>query len=220
MGMTVTSGRAAPGPEETSALRPVVGNSQRRLTAGAHAEFVAVLIQEFRRALAPLRVATEMLGAHAGRLEASAVAEMAEVADRQGGRLWWLVRLLDAVDGPPGGRRVEGVGPATVAAQAARGLSVPLEVNLGAPDYTLEADAERLRLGLEALLLGLGAESGGLEAEMPTPRLLVIPVGRLDLDDVRRRWELRAGWRILESEGCQVRVQRAATGTRVTVRFD
>src|SRR5262245_18400270 len=92
---------------------------RRRLTTGSHAEFVGALVHEFRGSLASLKGASEMLALRRHTLDDPVLGDLTEVIDRQAGRVAWLVRLLDAVDGDGSTRRVEEVNGATVARLAA-----------------------------------------------------------------------------------------------------
>jgi hypothetical protein len=171
---------------------------RRRLTTGSHAEFVGALVSEFRSALAlkdPVELAT---------------------------RVAWLVRLLEAVDGDGSSRRVEPVHGATVARQAAAGHKMMMEVTAGADrdNQTFRADPERVRLGLEILFEALGSPDGSLAARLPADGCLtVVAAPALDLEEPQRRFALRSAFRVLDMEGCQLRVRSLGDETRAEVRL-
>jgi len=169
---------------------------RRRLTTGSHAEFVGALVNEFRSALTldPGRMAN---------------------------RLAWLVRLLEAVDGDGSSRRVEPVHGATVARQAAAGHEMTLEVTTGADrdSFMFPADPERVRLGLEILFEALQAPDGPLAARLPAEGCLTVVAPALDLDEPQRRFALRSAFRVLDMEGCQLRVRTLGDETRAEVRL-
>jgi len=173
---------------------------RRRLTTGSHAEFVGALVHEFRRALASLK-------------------DPGELATR----VAWLVRLLEAVDGDGDGssRRVEPVHGATVARQAAAGYAMTLEVTAGADrdNHTFLADPERVRLGLEILFEALHSPDGWVAARLPAEGCITVVAPALDLEEPQRRFALRAAFRVLDIENCQLRVRSIGDETRVEVRL-
>jgi len=104
---------------------------RRRLTTGAHAEFVGALVHEFRSSLASLNGASELLARQRHELDEAVVVDLSSVIERQAARVAWLVRLLEAVDGDASTRRVEQVHGPTVARQAAEGRDLSLEIPPG-----------------------------------------------------------------------------------------
>ncbi|HKY77598.1 MAG TPA: hypothetical protein VJS45_15795 [Acidimicrobiia bacterium] len=170
---------------------------RRRLTTGSHAEFVGALVHEFNVALASLE------------------------GDRQVARVAWLVRVLEAVDGDGSSRRVEPVHGATVARQAAAAHEMIVEINRNADrdDETFLGDPERVRLGLEMLFEALHSPAGSVAVAMPVGGYVTAVAPALDLDEPQRRFALRSAFRVLDMEGCQLRVRSAGDETRVEVRL-
>ena len=170
---------------------------RRRLTTGSHAEFVGALVHEFNSALATLE------------------------GDRQVARVAWLVRVLEAVDGDGSSRRVEPVHGATVARQAAAAQDMIVEINRNADrdDETFLGDPERVRLGLEMLFEALHSPAGSVAVAMPVGGYVTAVAPALDLDEPQRRFALRSAFRVLDMEGCQLRVRSAGDETRVEVRL-
>ena len=170
---------------------------RRRLTTGSHAEFVGALVHEFNCALATLE------------------------GDRQAARVAWLVRVLEAVDGDGSSRRVEPVHGATVARQAAAAHDMVVDIARGADrdDETFLGDPERVRLGLEILFEALHSPAGSVTVVMAMGGYISAVAPALDLDEPQRRFALRSAFRVLDMEGCQLRVRSAADETRVEVRL-
>jgi hypothetical protein len=198
-----------------------VAPPRRRLTTGAHADFVSAIVQEFRGTLAPLKGASELVARRRRDLGDDVLGDLCAVIDRQANRVAWLVRLLEAVDGDASARRLEDVDGPTVARQAAATTGTPLAV---APDTAREqdlfpGDPERVRLGLEILFEALASPAGPASASAPAPGFLTVTAPALDLDEPPRRFGLRAAFRVLDSEGCQLRIRHSPTETRAEVRF-
>jgi len=194
---------------------------RRRLTTGSHAEFVGSLVHEFRHALASLKGASELLARRRNDLDEAVLADLTAVIDRQAARVAWLVRLLEAVDGDGSSRRVEPVHGATVARQAAAAHDMDLEV-MPAAERDSEmfiGDPERVRLALEILFEALHWPGGPPEARMVIPGAITVVAPALDLDEPQRRFALRSAFRVLDMEGCQLRVRSATDETRAEVRF-
>jgi hypothetical protein len=194
---------------------------RRRLTTGSHAEFVGALVQEFRWSLASLKGASELLVRRRQALDEQVLGDLSEVIDRQAGRVAWLVRVLEAVDGGGATRRVEGVHGATVARQAAAATEVVIEVVSGADDDRdlFPADPERVRLGLEILFEALRSPAGPPSARMPLAGVVTVAAPALDIDEPQRRFALRSAFRVLDMEGCQLRVRTTSEETRAEVRL-
>lgn len=194
---------------------------KRRLTTGSHAEFVGALVHEFRGALASLKGASELLARRRTDLNEAVLADLSGVIDRQAGRVTWLVRLLEAVDGDGSSRRVEPVHGVTVACQAAAATDVVLKVVAGAErDADVFAgDPERVRLGLEILFEALCSPAGVPAASMPSPSCVIVVSPALDLEEQQRRFALRSAFRVLDMEGCQLRVRTVGDETRAEVRL-
>lgn len=193
---------------------------RRRLTTGSHAEFVGALVREFRGSLASLKGASELLAGRRHRLDDAVVGDLSAVIDRQTARIAWLVRLLEAVDGDSTSRRVEEVHGPTVARQAAAGSAVALDIpaSVERDDEVFAGDPERVRLGLEILFEALTSPGGAVSARMPVSGFLAVVAPPLDLDEQQRRFALRSAFRVLDMEGCQLRVRQTADETRVEVR--
>ena len=195
---------------------------RRRLTTGSHAEFVGALVHEFRGTLASLKGASELLARRRNQLDEAVLADLSAVIERQAARVAWLVRLLEAVDGDGSSRRVEPVHGATVARQAAAATGVVLQVAPGAERDrdVFSGDPERVRLALEILFEALCAPGGGAPAAtMPSPGLVNVVAPALDLDEQQRRFALRSAFRVLDMEGCQLRVRTVGDETRAEVRL-
>jgi signal transduction histidine kinase len=194
---------------------------RRRLTTGSHAEFVVALVHEFRGALASLKGASELMARRRHELDEATLADLSAVIDRQAARVAWLVRLLEAVDGDGSTRRVEPVHGATVARQAAAGVDMILEVAPGADrnSNTFAGDPERVRLALEILFEALRSPAGSLVAQMPLEGYVTVVAPALDLDEPQRRFALRSAFRVLDMEGCQLRIRSTSDETRAEVRL-
>jgi hypothetical protein len=194
---------------------------RRRLTTGSHAEFVGALVHEFRGALASLKGASELLTRRRSDLDEAVLADLSDVIDRQAARVAWLVRLLEAVDGDGSSRRIEPVHGATVARQAAAATDVVLEVAADAERdrEVFPGDPERVRLGLEILFEALCSPDGRPAASIPAVGCLIVVAPALDLDEPQRRFALRSAFRVLDMEGCQLRVRTAGPETRAEVRL-
>lgn len=194
---------------------------RRRLTTGSHAEFVGALVQEFRGALASLKGASELLARRRPDLDEAVLGDLSGVIDRQAARVTWLVRLLEAVDGDGSSRRVEPVDGATVARQAAAATDVVLAVSAAADraDHVFPGDPERVRLGLEILFEALCSPAGPPTASMPSAGCLIVVAPALDLDEQQRRFALRSAFRVLDMEGCPLRVRTVGSETRAEVRL-
>ncbi len=194
---------------------------RRRMTTSAHAEFVGALVREFRSSLASLKGASELLAARRRDLDEGVLGELSAVIDRQAGRVAWLVRLLEAVDGDGTSRRVEEVHGPTVARQAAAGGGVALEIpaSVERDEEAFTGDPERVRLGLEILFEALTPMTGTASARMPVSGFLTVVAPALDLDEQQRRFALRSAFRVLDMEGCQLRVRRTGAETRAEVRL-
>lgn len=194
---------------------------RRRLTTGSHAEFVGALVHEFKCALASLQGASDLLARRRNELDEVVLGDLTAVIDRQAARVAWLVRVLEAVDGDGSSRRVEPVHGATVARQAAAAHDMVVEITRGADrdDDTFLGDPERVRLGLEILFEALRSPAGSVTVAMAVGGLVTAVAPALDLDESQRRFALRSAFRVLDMEGCQLRVRSAADGTRVEVRL-
>ena len=194
---------------------------RRRLTTGSHAEFVGALVHEFRASLASLKGASELMTRRRRDLDEAALADLGSVIDSQAARVAWLVRLLEAVDGDGSTRQVENVHGATVARQAAAGCGVGLDVSPGADrdSDVFPGDPERVRLGLEILFEALSSPAGAARARMPVSGFLTVVAPALDLDEPQRRFALRSAFRVLDMEGCTLRVRRYGDETQAEVRL-
>ena len=211
---------ASPLPSEEDDVVPYAP-PRRRLTTGSHAEFVGALVHEFRGSLASLKGASELLARRRHTLDEDVLADLSEVIDRQAGRVAWLVRLLEAVDGDNSTRRIEEVHGATVARQAAAASDMALEIVPGAErdSDVFFGDPERVRLGLEVLFEALRSPDGRHSARMPVSGVLTVVAPALDLEAQQRRFALRSAFRVLDMEGCQLRVRNTGEETRAEVRL-
>ena len=195
---------------------------RRRLTTGSHAEFVSALVHEFKTALASLQGASELLARRHHELDEVVLADLSAIIDRQTARVAWLVRLLEAVDGDGSSRRIEPVHGATVAHQAAAAHDLIVEITRGADrdDETFLGDPERVRLGLEILFEALHSPAAGsVTVAMAVGGYVTAVAPALDLEEPQRRFALRSAFRVLDMEGCQLRVRSAGDETRVEVRL-
>ena len=194
---------------------------RRRLTTGSHAEFVGALVQEFRSSLASLKGASELLARRRLALDEAVLADLTCVIDRQATRVAWLVRLLEAVDGDGSTRRVEHVHGPTVARQAAAGCRLELEIPAAVDrdGEVFPGDPERVRLGLEILFEALMSQDGVVTGRMPASGILTLVTPALDLEEQQRRFALRSAFRVLDMEGCQLRVRSIGGETRAEVRL-
>jgi hypothetical protein len=194
---------------------------KRRLTTGSHAEFVGALVREFRGSLASLKGASELLARGRSDLDEAVLADLGDIIDGQATRVAWLVRLLEAVDGDGSTRRVESVHGPTVARQAAvaTGLRMDIPSGVDRDSDVFAGDPERVRLGLEILFEALDSPAGPSTARMPVAGFLTVVAPALDLDEQQRRFALRSAFRVLDMEGCQLRVRSLDDETRVEVRL-
>jgi hypothetical protein len=80
-------------------------------------------------------------------------------------------------------------------------------------------DPERIRLGLELLFEALGSPAGAPRARMPVAGFLTVVAPALDLDEQQRRFALRSAFRVLDIEGCQLRLRSVGDQTRAEVRL-
>jgi hypothetical protein len=194
---------------------------RRRLTTGSHAEFVAALVHEFRGSLASLKGASELLTGRRHQLEEVVMGDLSAVIDRQTARVAWLVRLLEAVDGDGSSRRVEDVHGVTVVRQAAAGCDVVPEITPGADRDAdvFPGDPERVRLGLEILFEALCPPEAEATVRMPVAGYLTVVGKVLNLEEPQRRFALRSAFRVLDMEGCQLRVRTIGGETRAEVRL-
>ncbi len=194
---------------------------RRRLTTGSHGEFVVALVHEFRGALASLKGASDLLARRRDDLDEAVLVDLSAVIDRQAARVAWLVRLLEAVDGDGSNRRVEPVHGVTVVRQAAAANDTVLEVAPGVDrvDDTFPGDPERVRLGLEILFEALCSPAGAPAARMPVGGMVTVAAPFLDLEEQQRRFALRSAFRVLDMEGCQLRIRSLGGETRAEVRL-
>jgi hypothetical protein len=203
--------------DETVAFVP----PRRRLTTGSHAEFVGALVHEFRGSLASLKGASELLARRRHDLDEAVLGDLTSVIDQQAARVAWLVRLLEAVDGDGSTRRVEAVHGPTVTRQAAAAGDLSLEIAPEADRHgdVFPGDPERVRLGLEILFGALCSPAGPASARMPVAGFLTVVAPALDLDEQQRRFALRSAFRVLDMEGCQLRLRSLGNETRAEVRL-
>jgi hypothetical protein len=194
---------------------------RRRLSTGSHAEFVGALVHEFRGSLAALKGASELIIRRRPDLDEAVLGDLSLVIDRQASRVAWLVRLLEAVDGDGSSRRVESVHSPTVARQAAAATGLRLDMPAGVERNgdAFPGDPERVRLGLEILFEALASPTGAPVARMPVAGFLTVVAPALDLDEQQRRFALRSAFRVLDTEGCQLRVRSLGDETRAEVRL-
>jgi hypothetical protein len=194
---------------------------RRRLSTGAHADFVGALVREFRGSLASLQGASELLVRRRHDLDDAVMADLGTVVARQAARVAWLVRVLEAVDGDGATRRVETVHGPTVARQAAGACGLSLDVARGADrdGDVFPGDPERVRLGLEILFEALASPAGAVGVGLAAGGVLTAVAPVLDLEEPQRRFALRAAFRVLDTEGCALRVRRLGGETRAEVRL-
>ena len=96
-----------------------------------------------------------------------------------------------------------------------------LEITDGADrnSDTFPGDPERVRLALEILFEALCSPAGSVSAEMSAGGYITAVAPALHLDEPQRRFALRSAFRVLDMEGCQLRVRSAADETRAEVRL-
>ena len=194
---------------------------RRRLTTGSHAEFVGALVHEFNRALASLQGASDLMARRRRELDEAVLGDLSAIIDRQAARVAWLVRVLEAVDGDGSARRIEPVHGATVVRQAATAHDMVLDIARAADrdSDTFLGDPERVRLGLEILFEALQSPAGSVTATMTAGGYVTAVAPALDLEEQQRRFALRSAFRVLDMEGCQLRVRTTSDETRVEVRL-
>ena len=107
------------------------------------------------------------------------------------------------------------------ARQAAAANDMVVEIAGGAErdDDTFLGDPERVRLGLEILFEALHSPAGSVTVAMAVGGDVTAVAPALDLDEPQRRFALRSAFRVLDMEGCQLRVRSAGDETRVEVRL-
>ena len=108
-----------------------------------------------------------------------------------------------------------------MARQAAAATDLDLEMPSGVARSgdVFPGDPERVRLGLEILFEALGSPAGVPSARMPVAGFLTVVTPALDLDEQQRRFALRSAFRVLDMEGCQLRVRSIGDETRAEVRL-
>jgi hypothetical protein len=109
-----------------------------------------------------------------------------------------------------------------VARQAAAAHGIALAVANGADRNgdTFLGDPERVRLALEILFEALGSRApGALSADLSANGCITVVAPALDLEEPQRRFALRSAFRVLDMEGCKLRVRSTGDGTRAEVRL-
>jgi hypothetical protein len=184
-----------------------------RLGIDAHTEFVAVLVSEMDAAVASLQAAAGTAKPTTDGLDlfdATAIDRSVEDVRR-------LVRLLDIIDGPAEVRDLEPLNLPDAICGAAMGLDLDLDVRGAAGPDRFLCDPEAFRLGAELILSAFTGNGGRVKLGIPTDRIVHVE-GALSLSDERRGWQLRCGRRVLEGEGCRVRLLRVPDGYRLEIR--
>jgi hypothetical protein len=72
---------------------------------------------------------------------------------------------------------------------------------------------------LEILFEALTPPATAPSARMPVSGFLTVVAPALDLDEQQRRFALRSAFRVLDMEGCQLRVRTISDETRAEVRL-
>lgn len=184
-----------------------------RLGIDAHTEFVAVLVTELDAAIASLHAAARNAKPVAGGVDRFDPAAI----DRSAADVRRLVRLLEIIDGPGEVRHLEPVNLPDAICRAAEGLGLDLDVRGTAGPERFLCEPESFRLGAELVLSAFAGKAGTVTLAIPSD-LVVHVEGPLDAADERRAWQLRCGRRVLEGEGCRVRLVRVADGYRLEIR--
>ena len=175
---------------------PPTALRHRRLGTTSHAAFVGTLVPEMLASLTWLRAA---------------------VADWQAQQISRFVRLIDAVDGEGTDRRLQAVHLPTVVMNAARAVGIEVRRTGGATQEYFVANAERVQLGMEFLLLAAAGAGDPVEVRVPTAYSIAIE-GAGDLTAPRAGWHLRSGRHVLETQGCRLRRLPGHASTRLEVR--
>lgn len=194
---------------------PSVMRSRRpyRLGIDAHTEFVAVLVSELDAAVASLHAAARHAKPGTGGVDLFDPAAI----DRSAADVRRLVRLLEIIDGPGEIRHLEPVSLPDAICQAAKGLGFDLGVRGEAGPERFLCEPESFRLGAELVLSAFAGKGGTVTLAIPGD-LVVHVEGALDAADDRVAWQLRCGRRVLEGEGCRVRLVRVPDGYRLEIR--
>jgi hypothetical protein len=198
---------------------PATTRRPRRIGIEAHTEFVATLVAELRSSVTDLQAASGALLAAAATPAVEGHVDLLDTTDfdRRTGDVARLVRLLDAIDGTGADRRPAGLSLPSFIVDVAKGFELPVTVEgEWGPDLFV-ADAESLRTGLELLFLSLAGEGRRAEIRVVNERLVVIDA-TVELTDPRACWQLRCARRVLEGEGCGVRLIRTGTRCRLELR--
>ena len=80
-------------------------------------------------------------------------------------------------------------------------------------------DPERVRLGLEILFEALCPPEAEATVRMPVAGFVTVVAKVLNLEEPQRRFALRSAFRVLDMEGCQLRVRTLGGETRAEVRL-
>ena len=159
-----------------------------RLGIDAHTEFVAGLVSELDAAVSSLR--------------------MDDVRR--------LISLLDIIDGPGNERYLQPTSLPDVLCEAAKRLDLDADIRGATGSERFLCDPHSLQLGAE-LVISAFAGDGAVLLAIPSDHVVHVE-GHFDLTDERRVWQLRCGRRVLEGEGCRVRLMRLPGGYRLEIR--
>ena len=160
-----------------------------RLGIDAHTEFVAGLVSELDAAVSSLR--------------------MDDVRR--------MISLLDIIDGPGDERYLHLTSLPDVLCEAAKCLDLDADVRGAAGSEHFLCDPESLQLGAELVLSAFAGDGGRVLLAIASDHVVHVE-GPFDLSDERRVWQLRCGRRVLEGEGCRVRLVRVPGGYRLEIR--
>ena len=172
-----------------------------------------MLVSELDAAVASLHAATGVAGPAAGDVDLFDPSAI----DRSVTDVRRLVRLLDIIDGPGEVRHLEPLNLPDAICQAAKGLDLDLDVRGAAGPERFRCEPESFRLGAEFVLSAFAGAGGTVTLAIPCD-LVVHVEGALDAADDRRAWQLRCGRRVLEGQGCRVRLLRVPDGYRLEIR--
>ena len=128
-----------------------------------------------------------------------------------------LISLLDIIDGPGNERYLQPTSLPDVLCQAAKRLDLDADVHGAAGPGHFLCDSESLQLGAELALSAFAGDGGRLLLAIPSDHVVHVE-GPFDLTDERRVWQLRCGRRVLEGEGCRIRLMRLPGGYRLEIR--
>lgn len=179
-------------------------------------ELLGVLAHELRNPLASLQGCAYTLQEHGALVDEDLRASLTEVIVNQAQRLDWLIGAVAAM----GGRRPRSHGEQVDVASIVQGCGRATGVQMRTDgSVQMVADERSLRLALEALLVALGARAGGAARLDHATRVLEVTSAATDLDRGGRAWKLTLARKLLDEQGCRLRVTRSERGVKARVGF-